>query len=92
MIFLLPRVQIIENPVTGEVKKKKKLGGAYPGQRPAQHQPYRPPAKDFGADGKATLNFVAYGGGNALKLVEKTDAAGSAHQPSSPNPNHIQGS
>jgi len=90
MIFLLSRVQIIENPVTGEVKKKTKLGGAYPGQRPAQHQPYRPPANDFGADGKATLNFVAYGGGNALKLVEKNDAAGSVQQPSSPNPDHIQ--
>lgn len=55
----------------GNVKTKKKLGGAYPGQRRPNHQPYAPPASDFGKDGQATVHFVAYGGGNALTLVKK---------------------
>lgn len=57
--------------MNGNEKKKKRMGGAYPGQRPPQHQPYTPPATDFGKDGQATAHFVAHGGGNALVLVRK---------------------
>jgi hypothetical protein len=57
--------------VTGQEKTRKKLGGAYPGQRRPQHQPYIPPATEFGKDGQATAHFVAHGGGNALTLVRQ---------------------
>jgi hypothetical protein len=50
--------------------KTTRLGGAYPGQRRPQHAPYVPPASDFNGDGTATVHFVAYGGGNALTLVQ----------------------
>lgn len=63
--------QVIVDPMTGKETKKKKLGGAYPGQRRPQHQPYVPPASDFDKEGKATAHFIAYGGGNALTLVKK---------------------
>jgi len=55
--------------VTGEVKKKKKLGGAYPGQMGQQHAVYQPPASAF-QNGQATAHFIQYGGGNALTLVQ----------------------
>ena len=56
--------------MTGQEKKKNKLGGAYPGQRRPQQAPYTPSADQFGPDGKATVHFMAYGGGNALTLVQ----------------------
>ena len=62
-------VQVITDPVTGEVKKKKKNGGAYPGQGGQQHAPYQPPASAF-QNGQATAHFVSYGGGNALTLQQ----------------------
>jgi hypothetical protein len=55
--------------VTGEVKKKKKMGGAYPGQMASSHAAYQPPASAF-QNGQATAHFVSYGGGNALSLVQ----------------------
>jgi hypothetical protein len=51
--------------------EKKTLGGAYPGQRRPQHATYTPAASEFGPDGKAVVHFVAYGGGNALTLVQQ---------------------
>jgi hypothetical protein len=63
--------QIVTDPKTGVTSTKTKLGGAYPGQRRPQHQSYVPPASDFGPDGKATVHFIAHGGGNALTLVRK---------------------
>ena len=61
--------EVVTDPVTGEVKKKKKLGGAYPGQMGQQHAPYQPPASAF-QNGLATAHFVSYGGGNALTLMQ----------------------
>lgn len=49
---------------------KKKLGGAYPGQRRPQQQPYAPSASEFDKNGQAVAHFKAYGGGNALTLVK----------------------
>lgn len=59
------------DPATGQEKKKKSLGGAYPGQRRPQHQPHVPAATEFDANGTATAHFRAYGGGNALTLVRQ---------------------
>eukprot|EP00541_Cyclophora_tenuis_P012936 CAMPEP_0116555460 /NCGR_PEP_ID=MMETSP0397-20121206/8161_1 /TAXON_ID=216820 /ORGANISM="Cyclophora tenuis, Strain ECT3854" /LENGTH=198 /DNA_ID=CAMNT_0004080737 /DNA_START=114 /DNA_END=710 /DNA_ORIENTATION=+ len=59
--------EIVTDPVTGQVREKKKLGGSYPGNRPPQHAPYTPPAGDF-HNGQATAHFISYGGGNALTL------------------------
>lgn len=77
------------DPGTGQQKTKKKLGGAYPGQRRPQNAPYVPPANDFGKDGTATAHFIAYGGGNALTLVKQDGS----HQPEAgkPQPEYIQG-
>jgi hypothetical protein len=58
--------QVFTDPMTGQEKTRKKLGGAYPGQRRPPNQPYLPPA-----------HFVAYGGGNALTLVKQDGS----HQP-----------
>lgn len=59
--------------------KKKKLGGQYPGNRRAKQQPYIPDANEFQkVDGNtevATAHFVAYGGGNALVLMNKPNRA-----------------
>lgn len=70
--FFLSSLQVVTHPITGEQKTKKKLGGAYPGQRPPTHAPYTPPASDFGKIGAgvstATTHFIQYGGGNALVL------------------------
>jgi hypothetical protein len=63
--------------VTGQEKTRKKLGGAYPGQRRPTNQPYLPPASEFGKDGQAVTHFVAFGGGNALTLVKQDGS----HQP-----------
>jgi hypothetical protein len=63
--------------VTGQEKTRKKLGGAYPGQRRPANQPYLPPASEFGKDGQAVTHFVAFGGGNALTLVKQDGS----HQP-----------
>jgi hypothetical protein len=64
------------DPVTGE--KKKKLGGAYPGNRRPQQAPYAPPQSDFqkvdGNTAQATAHFVSYGKGNALVLVDHANA------------------
>jgi hypothetical protein len=57
--------------MTGQEKTRKKLGGAYPGQRRPPNQPYLPPASEFGKDGQAVAHFVAFGGGNALTLVKQ---------------------
>jgi hypothetical protein len=60
--------------MTGQEKTRKKLGGAYPGQRRPPNQPYLPPASEFGKDGQAVAHFVAFGGGNALTLVWSSEA------------------
>jgi hypothetical protein len=57
------------------VKAKKKLGGAYPGQRRPNHQPFIPPESACGKDGQAVVHFKAYGGGNALTLVKQDGSA-----------------
>lgn len=69
MFALSANNQVMTDPVTGEVKKKKKNGGAYPGQGGQQHAPYQPPASAF-QNGQATAHFVSYGGGNALTLQQ----------------------
>uniref|UniRef100_A0A7S4MMB2 Uncharacterized protein n=1 Tax=Odontella aurita TaxID=265563 RepID=A0A7S4MMB2_9STRA len=60
-------------------KPKKKLGGQYPGNRRAKQQPYIPDASEFqkvnGNTEVASAHFVAYGGGNALKLMDKPNRA-----------------
>eukprot|EP00540_Astrosyne_radiata_P015392 CAMPEP_0116844264 /NCGR_PEP_ID=MMETSP0418-20121206/12567_1 /TAXON_ID=1158023 /ORGANISM="Astrosyne radiata, Strain 13vi08-1A" /LENGTH=180 /DNA_ID=CAMNT_0004475149 /DNA_START=43 /DNA_END=585 /DNA_ORIENTATION=+ len=67
--------EVITDPITGEVKTKKTLGGAYPGNRPATHAPYTPPTNQFqptaGGTSQATAHFISTGGGNALKLVQQ---------------------
>lgn len=59
-------------------KEKKKLGGAYPGNRRPQQAPYAPPQSQFqkvdGNTSQATAHFVAYGGGNALVLVDDANS------------------
>jgi hypothetical protein len=59
-------------------KPKKKLGGDYPGNRRPQQAPYAPPQSDFqkvdGNTSQATAHFVAYGGGNALVLVDDANS------------------
>jgi hypothetical protein len=78
----------VQDPHTGKEKKKKKLGGASPGQRRPEHAPYVPPQSQF-QDGKATVHFVATGGGNALTLVQQDGS----HQPQigKPQTEFIQG-
>lgn len=60
-------------------KPKKKPGGQYPGNRRAKQQPYIPDANEFqkvdGNEEVATAHFVAYGGGNALVLMDKPNRA-----------------
>mmetsp|Transcript_6300 Transcript_6300/g.7729 ORF Transcript_6300/g.7729 Transcript_6300/m.7729 type:complete len:222 (-) Transcript_6300:198-863(-) len=66
--------EVTTDPITGEKKEKKKLGGSYPGNRRPQNAPYMPPQSDYQkVDGQmqATAHFVAYGGGNALTLMDK---------------------
>jgi len=63
--------EYVVDPATGKEVKKTRFGGAHPGNRRPQHSPYVPPDNEFGKDGKATAHFVAYGGGNALTLVQK---------------------
>jgi hypothetical protein len=76
LFFLYPRLtnfyfhKVTTDPYTGQKKVKKRLGGAYPGQKIPQHGPYVPPASAFGKDGQATAHFVTHGGGNALTLVQ----------------------
>jgi len=69
-------------------KPKKRLGGEYPGNRRAKQQPYIPDASEFhkvdGDSEVATARFVAYGGGNALVLMNKPNTA----QPI--NGNHLE--
>lgn len=62
---------MVTDPITGESKTKKKLGGAYPGQRRPNQGQYAPADVEFGKDGKATVHFKAVGGGNALQLVQQ---------------------
>jgi hypothetical protein len=72
LVFFIRQV----DPVTGETKKK--LGGNYPGNRRPQQAPYVPPQTEFhkvdGDTAQATAHFVAYGGGNALVLVDQANA------------------
>ena len=58
------------DPFTGKTKTNKKMGGAYPGQRRPMGAAYTPPASAF-SNGQATVHFKAYGGGNALTLVQQ---------------------
>lgn len=64
-------LQVTADPHTGEMKTKKKLGGAYPGQRRPNHAPYTPDGAAFDGTGNAIVHFKAYGGGNALTLVKQ---------------------
>ena len=77
------------DPHSGQEKKKKKLGGAYPGQRRPQHSPYVPPEHEFGKDGQAVAHFISYGGGNALTLVRHDGS--SAPEQGKPQKEYIQG-
>ena len=72
---------MVIDPVTGQEVKKKKLGGAYPGQVRPQHQPYQPPPSAF-QNGQATAHFVTHGTGNALTLVQ----ADGSHAPQQGKP------
>ena len=47
------------------------MGGAYPGQRRPHHEAYTPDASQFNQNGQAVVHFKAYGGGNALTLVQQ---------------------
>lgn len=67
--------QIHSDPNSGKQTKKKRLGGAYPGQRPPQHQPYTPTEGAFAGGNTATAHFVSYGGGNALVLARPDGSA-----------------
>lgn len=89
LILLAASTQVVTDPHTGQTKTKKKLGGAYPGQRRPQHQTYVPPADAFGKDGTATAHFIAYGGGNALTLVQQDGSH--APQVGKPQSEFIQG-
>jgi hypothetical protein len=62
--------------VTGKTTEKKRLGGAYPGQRRPHHNPYTPTESQFDKlTGQAVVHFKAYGGGNALTLVQQDGTA-----------------
>jgi hypothetical protein len=78
---LVPRIllhnQVTTDPLTGQPKTKKTLGGAYPGQRRPAGTPYAPPASAF-SNGQATVHFKAYGGGNALTLVQQDGSSNPA--------------
>eukprot|EP00978_Attheya_sp_CCMP212_P017001 scaffold45028_cov51-Attheya_sp.AAC.3 len=71
------------DPATGQEKKKKKSGGAYPGRR-GTAQPYVPPDHEFdaatGATSNVTAHFVSVGGGNALVLMNKPNKGASQKQ------------
>lgn len=79
----------IVTDIHGNEKKKKKLGGAYPGQRRPQHQQYAPPASEFDQNGQAVAHFMAYGGGNALTLVQNDGS--NKPQSGKTEPQFIQG-
>lgn len=89
MYFCVSNAQYAVDPATGQEIKKKRLGGAYPGQRRPQHKPFMPATSQFGPDGKAVVHFKAYGGGNALTLVQQDGSS----QPATgqPEPQFIQG-
>jgi hypothetical protein len=61
----------VTDPHSGQTKIKKKLGGAYPGQRRPNHGQFTPDATQFDSNGQAVVHFKAYGGGNALTLVQQ---------------------
>lgn len=62
--------------MTGQKTEKKKLGGAYPGQRRPHHNPHTPNESQFDKiTGQAVVHFKAYGGGNALTLVQQDGTA-----------------
>ena len=81
--------EVIIDPATGQPKKKKTLGGAYPGQRTPIHAPYAPPPGDFSkpygetatVTSTATAHFIQYGGGNALVLGTNPQAVPQAGTP-----------
>jgi hypothetical protein len=81
--------QVKTNPHTGQVETKKKLGGAYPGQRRPHHNPYVPDASQFGSNGQATVHFKAYGGGTALTLVQQDGS--NAPVSGAATPQYVQG-
>lgn len=79
------------DPHTGMETKKKRLGGAYPGQRRPEHAPYTPPADAFGeGNTTTTAHFVAYGGGNALTLA-RPDGTSLGPASGGPAKEYIQG-
>lgn len=71
LTLLFPLHQVSTDPITGQTKTKKKLGGAYPGQRRPNQMPYVPDSGAFDSTGTAKVHFKAYGGGNALTLVRQ---------------------
>lgn len=83
--------QIQVDPGTGKETKRKRLGGAYPGHRPPQHQPFKPSEAAYHEGGNtATQHFVAYGGGNALTLA-RPDGSGLPPSQGMPQKEYIQG-
>jgi hypothetical protein len=87
--MLLRNPQIHTDPHTGQETKRKRLGGAYPGQRRPQHAPYQPPGAAFGNGDQATAHFVSYGGGNALVLQNSNGP--SRPEQGIPGKDYIQG-
>ena len=70
----------IKSPLTkGEVKQKKKLGGAHPGNRRVAQPVYQPNDNEYtqinSTTAVANAHFVTCPGGNALKLVGKPNRA-----------------
>lgn len=64
--------EYVTDPVTGKTTEKKRLGGAYPAQRRPHHNAYTPNENQFDkVTGQAVVHFKAYGGGNALTLVQQ---------------------
>jgi hypothetical protein len=80
----------VTDPHSGQTKIKKKLGGAYPGQRRPNHGQFTPDATQFDSNGQAVVHFKAYGGGNALTLVQQDGS----NQPvtGTATPEYIEGS
>eukprot|EP00569_Conticribra_weissflogii_P006896 CAMPEP_0171329278 /NCGR_PEP_ID=MMETSP0878-20121228/1174_1 /TAXON_ID=67004 /ORGANISM="Thalassiosira weissflogii, Strain CCMP1336" /LENGTH=203 /DNA_ID=CAMNT_0011829241 /DNA_START=58 /DNA_END=669 /DNA_ORIENTATION=+ len=71
--------ETVTDPVTGQVKQKKKLGGAPPGNRRVAQPVYQPADNEYkqidSTTAVATAHFVTCPGGNALKLIGKPNRA-----------------
>lgn len=67
--------EVVRDPVTGQAKQKKKLGGAYPGNRRVAKPVYKPGDDEYkqidSNTAVANAHFVTCPGGNALMLVGK---------------------